>query len=136
MTKGLEASPAPRPDTRGQYVELTWAPSGAGARKAERTPQRYRAWIPDAIADFAPTLRATTAELCERAGVEVRQLNSEPGALMALEGLGRQLLRSESLASSQIEGLGISHRKLAEAEFSDLGNYKAREIVGTMRAVG
>ncbi len=54
---------------------------------------------------------------------------------MALEGLGRQLLRSESLASSQIEGLAISHRKLAAAEFGELANYKAREIVGTMRAM-
>src|SRR6185437_6403395 len=127
MARTLEASRGPVPDARdagrGQYVELTWAPS-AGARKAERTPRRYRAWIPDAIADFEPTLRSSTAALCERAGVEVRQLNSEPGALMALEGLGRQLLRSESLASSQIEGLGISHRKLAETE-----------IVGTIRAM-
>jgi Fic family protein len=54
---------------------------------------------------------------------------------MALEGLGRQLLRSEALASSQIEGLSISHRKLAEAEFTELANYKAREIVGTVRAM-
>ena len=54
---------------------------------------------------------------------------------MALEGLGRQLLRSEALASSQIEGLTISHRKLAEAEFADLADYKAREIVGTMKAM-
>src|ERR1700761_3603047 len=135
MSRTLEPSPGPRQVARGQYVELTWEPSSAGARKAERTPRRYRAWIPDAIADFEPTLQSTTAALCERAGVEVRQLNSEPGALMALEGLGRQLLRSESLASSQIEGLGISHRKLAEAEFSDLANYKAREIVGTIRAM-
>ena len=79
--------------------------------------------------------RPRTAALCERAGAEVRQLNHEPGALIALEGLGRQLLRSEALASSQIEGLSISHRKLAEAEFGDLANYKAREIVGTMKAM-
>ncbi|HEX3361089.1 MAG TPA: Fic family protein [Solirubrobacterales bacterium] len=139
MAQTLEASRGPGPDARetprGQYVELTWTPSAAGARKAERTPRRYRAWIPDAIADFEPTLRSSTAALCERAGVEVRQLNSEPGTLMALEGLGRQLLRSESLASSQIEGLDISHRKLAETEFSDLAHYKAREIVGTIRAM-
>jgi Fic family protein len=135
MTRTLEASRGPRQAGRGQYVALTWEPSAAGSRKAERTPRRYRAWIPDAIADFEPSLRSNTASLCERAGVEVRQLNSEPAALMALEGLGRQLLRSESLASSQIEGLGISHRKLAAAEFGDLANYKAREIVGTMRAM-
>jgi Fic family protein len=135
MSPTLEASPGPRQAGRGQYIELTWEPSPSGSRKAERTPRRYRAWIPDAIADFEPSLRSGTASLCEQAGVEVRQLNSEPAALMALEGLGRQLLRSESLASSQIEGLGISHRKLAAAEFGDLANYKAREIVGTMRAM-
>jgi Fic family protein len=135
MGETLEASPGPRQADRGQYVELTWEPAAAGSRKAERTPRRYRAWIPDAIADFEPSLRSATASLCERAGVEVRQLNSEAAALMALEGLGRQLLRSESLASSQIEGLAISHRKLAAAEFGELANYKALEIVGTMRAM-
>lgn len=128
MTTVLEAS-------RGQYVELTWTPGGNGARKSERSPRRYRAWVPDTIADFQPVLPAATAALCERAGTEVRQLNSEPGALMALEGMGRQLLRSEALASSQIEGLRISHRRLAAAEFGNLANHKAREIVGTMKAM-
>jgi Fic family protein len=80
-------------------------------------------------------LRSATVALCEKAGAEVRQLNFEPGALLALDGLGRQLLRSEALASSQIEGLSVSHRKLAEAEFGELAGYKAREIVGTMRAM-
>jgi Fic family protein len=121
--------------SRGQYVELTWEPAGTGTRKSERSPRRYRAWVPETLADLEPVLKAPTAALCERAGVEVRQLNSEPGALLALEGLGRQLLRSEALASSQIEGLSISHRKLASAEFGELANYKAREIVGTMKAM-
>jgi len=128
MSPTLEAS-------RGEYVELTWAPTQAAARKSERSPRRYRAWVPETIADFEPVLKGATAALCERAGTEVRRLNSERSALLALEGLGRQLLRSEALASSQIEGLHISHRKLAVAEFSDLANYKAREIVGTMRAM-
>jgi Fic family protein len=128
MEQMLEAS-------RGQYVELTWAPAGAGARKSERRPRRYRAWIPETVADFEPVLQASTAALCERSGAEVRQLNSEPGALMALEGLGRQLLRSEALASSQIEGLSISHRKLAAAEFGEHAHHKAREIVGTVKAM-
>jgi Fic family protein len=128
MASNLEPS-------RGQYVELTWEPGGAGARKSERSPTRYRAWVPETLAGFEPTLKSATSALCERASAEVRQLNSEPGALMALEGLGRQLLRSESLASSQIEGLSISHRKLAAAELGALANYKAREIVGTMKAM-
>jgi Fic family protein len=92
-------------------------------------------WIPAAVADYEPVLQTSTAALCERAGTEVRQLNADSLALLALEGPGRQLLRSEALASSQIEGLSISHRKLAEAEFADLANYRAREIVGTVRAM-
>ncbi len=121
--------------SRGRYVELTWEPAAAGARRSESTPRRYRAWVPETIADFEPTLRSATSALCERASTEVRQLNSEPAALLALEGLGRQLLRSEAIASSQIEGLSISHRKLAMTEFDELANHKAREIVGTMRAM-
>jgi Fic family protein len=120
---------------RGRYEELTWSPAAAGARKSERSPRRYRAWIPASVADYEPVLQTATAALCERAGTEVRQLNANPAALLALEGLGRQLLRSEALASSQIEGLSISHRKLAEAELADLANYRAREIVGTVRAM-
>jgi Fic family protein len=122
-------------EARGHYEKLTWTPAASGPRKRERSPRRYRAWIPEPVAAYEPLLQAGTAALCERAGAEVRQLNHEPSALIPLEGLGRQLLRSEALASSQIEGLSISHRKLAEAEFSDLPTYKAREIVGTIRAM-
>jgi Fic family protein len=102
---------------RGRYEELTWTPAAGGPRKRERSPRRYRAWIPESIADYEPALTTGTAALCERAGAEVRGLNSE------------------ALASSQIEGLSISRRKLAEAEFGDLAGYKAREIVGTIRAM-
>src|ERR1700710_1608042 len=130
MPKKLEPSGA-----RGHYQELTWAPAAAGARKAERSPRRYRAWIPAEVADYEPALPTATAALCERGGAEVRRLNVDPAALLALEGLGRQLLRSAALASSQLEGLRTSHRKLAEAEFADLANYRAREIVGTVRAM-
>jgi Fic family protein len=130
MPSRLEASKA-----RGRYKELTRTPAASGLRKRERSPRRYRAWIPAPIADYQPVLQAGTAALCERAGAEVRQLNHGPSALIPLEGLGRQLLRSEALASSQIEGLSISHRRLAEAELGDLAGYKAREIVGTIKAM-
>jgi Fic family protein len=135
MVSRREASGAIRPEERGHYVDLTWTSALAGPRKRERSPQRYRAWVPEPIADYEPFLATRTAALCERAGTEVRRLNTDSSTLIALEGLGRQLLRSEALASSQIEGLNVSHRKLAEAEFADLAGYKAREIVGTVRAM-
>lgn len=74
--------------------------------------------------------------LSERAGTAVRELNADHYKLALLDGLGRLLLRSEALASSQIEGLSISHRKLAEAELEGReGAYKAKEILGTIRAM-
>jgi Fic family protein len=73
--------------------------------------------------------------LCERAGNSVRELNSDPTELISLEGMGRQLLRSEALASSQIEGLSVPHRKLAEADLGRRGPYRALEIMGAVMAM-
>lgn len=120
---------------RGHYVELSWTPDFARASGREKVG-RYKAFVPDPIDEYEPALESATAALGERAAVAVRELNSDSLALLPLEGFGRQLLRSEALASSQIEGLNISHRKLAEADLTDRdGHYKAREIVGNVRAL-
>ena len=98
--------------------------------------QRYRAFIPAPIAETEPELQGATTAISERAGNEVRELNSDHTGLVSLEGMGRQLLRSEALASSQIEGLSISHRKLAEADLEGRqGHHKAQEILGTIKAM-
>ena len=74
--------------------------------------------------------------MSERAGSAVRELNSRASDLRSLEGLARQLLRSEALASSAIEGLRLSHRNLARAEIEgEAGNYKAREVLANTRAM-
>src|SRR6476620_84572 len=120
----------------GRYEELTWGPefgseSGRGAKA-----RRYKAFIPGKIAELEPRFDSSTASLCERAGTAVARLNAEDSELVSLEGLGRQLLRSEALASSQIEGLSISHRKLAEAELEGRdGQHRAEEIVGAIRGM-
>ena len=67
----------------------------------------------------------------------MRGLNSREPALLSLEGLARQLLRSEALASSRIEGLSLSHRKLAQAALEgDQGDYKAQEVMANTHAMG
>lgn len=120
----------------GRYEEMTWGPdfaSGSGRRAKAR---RYKAFIPREIAELEQRLDGSTASLCERAGGAVAKLNLGDSGLISLEGLGRQLLRSEALASSQIEGLGISHRKLAEAELEGRGGqHQAEEIVGAIRGM-
>lgn len=121
---------------RGRYVERTWAGDFSRAGRKQSRASRYKAFIPTAVADEEPMLRSATGALCERAATAVRDLNSDISGLVSLEGMGRQLLRSEALASSQIEGLSVSHRKLAEAELEGRhGTYKAPEILGTMKAL-
>jgi len=120
----------------GRYEELSWAPdfaSGSGRRTRAR---RYKAFIPGRIADLEPVFASSTAALCERAGSATARLNTGESELVSLEGLGRQLLRSEALASSQIEGLSVSHHKLAEAELEGRdGQHRAQEIMGAIRGM-
>jgi Fic family protein len=135
MARVREVSVKAERDGRGWYERRSWAPdfersdrrSGAGS---------YRAFVPDPVGDFEPELSAATSALSERAGSATRALNEAPQALRSLEGLARQLLRSEALASSAIEGLQISQRKLAHAEIDcNAGEYKAREILGNVQAM-
>ena len=126
----------PRLKGSGRYEELTWGPNFASGSGRRAKARRYKAFIPGEIAELEPRLDGSTAALCERAGAAVAKLNMGQSELISLEGLGRQLLRSEALASSQIEGLSISHRRLAEAELEGRdGQHQAQEIVGAIRGM-
>ncbi|HEX4730746.1 MAG TPA: Fic family protein [Solirubrobacterales bacterium] len=115
---------------------MSWVPDFARAGGRQSRAGRYEAFVPDPVAEYEPELSSATSTLAERAGLSVRELNADPEGLLSPEGLGRQLLRSEALASSQIEGLNISPRKLAEADLADRdGHHKAQEIVGNIRAL-
>ncbi len=120
---------------RGRYVSASWAPTFAHSGRRGSAGQ-YQAFIPDPVADFEPRLSASTSALSERAGTAVRELNGSATSLPPLEGMGRQLIRSEALASSAIEGLQLSHRKLARAEVEGkAGDFLAQEVLGNTRAM-
>jgi Fic family protein len=119
-------------------VELHWDPNpyGLGGRRARRG-FTYRAYVPEPIADADPALPASllsslveTEQSCrelDRATVE-RALN--------LETVARQLLRAESVASSRIEGLVVSHRQLAEADFAGPnGNFAAQSVLQNIQGM-
>jgi Fic family protein len=121
---------------KGHHVEMRWAPDFDRPGGRRPSAGRYEAFVPDPVGDYEPSLTSATSTLAERAGIAVRELNQDPAGLVPLEGLGRQLLRSEALASSQIEGLNISRRRLAEADLPGRdGHYKAQEILGNIRAL-
>jgi Fic family protein len=121
----------------GGYQELSWPPDFNQSGEAKGKARRYKAFVPDRIGESEPRLESATMALSERAGNAVRELNSDLTGLISLEGMGRQLLRSEALASSQIEGLSVPHRKLAQAELmrDRPGPYRALEIVGAVEAL-
>lgn len=135
MTGEPKGSSGAEREGRGWYESHSWAPRFGTPRRGGKAA-RYRAFVPDPVGDFAPELSAATSALSERAGSAVRELNASSEGLRSLEGLARQLLRSEALASSAIEELRISHRKLARAEIGAGGaDHKAREVLGNVRAM-
>lgn len=98
-----------------RFIERRWEgnPGAVGGRAARRS-FTYQAFIPDPIAALDPqvSFRAATAAFeAERA---VRELNERASA-RGLEAIGPLLLRSESIASSRIEGYQVSTLNLARA---------------------
>ena len=82
-------------------------------------PFEYEAFVPDEIATVDPVLAASVGRVINEADEAVRELNREVPGIIGLEALSRQLLRQESVASSRIEGLVMSHRRLAKAAIAD-----------------
>jgi hypothetical protein len=100
---------------RGRYVSATWAhdPSLYAPPKY-RKACKYDAFLPDGLSDFNPSIPAELAGVVSGAEAATRSLNDR--ARPALRPLVRLLLRTESIASSNVEGLQADARSLARAE--------------------
>jgi Fic family protein len=105
-----------------------------GGRSARRG-FTYEAYVPAPIADESFLLEADIAAAGAAAELACRELNEEPPKLGNFETLARQLLRAESVASSRIEGLVLSHRRLAEAAFSESHDITAQSVLANVRAL-
>jgi len=109
--------------------------SAPGGRRARQT-FRYRAYVPDRLDAGELTFNAATAADIADAEAAIAVANHGQH-LVAMETLARLLLRSESVASSRIEGLECSQRRLAEAAFApEHADETARQVlanVDTMR---
>lgn len=123
---------------RGHFEERRWdARPGAMGGRRNRRAFRYEAFVPEPVAKWSIDLRAEAVAAVTEATSSVEHLNRSPPKLQALEALTGQLLRAESLASSRIEGLELSHRRLARAAFQGDQAHDARagEVVGNMAAM-
>ena len=102
---------------RGTTVKRTWTYDPALYAPARyRRACRYDAYVPDPVARFAEPIPAEIAGVVSDAEAAVRSLNDR--ARPALRPLARLLLRTESIASSKVEGLQVDARGLAHAETS------------------
>src|SRR5712691_8339891 len=114
-----------------------WTPTLAafGGRRSSRRFY-YDAFLPDPISDLALPLAADVANVVTEAETAVRALNDKAPRLGALEVLARQLLRAEAVASSRIEGLEMSHLRIARAEFApERADAGAKTAIGNIRAM-
>lgn len=104
--------------------------------RASRRRFFYEAFVPDRITDIELRLPHDVAAVVAEAERAIADLNHRGPQLAALEVLSRQLLRAEAVASSRIEGLELSHRRIARADFDPSGaDATAREVLGNLRAM-
>ena len=101
----------------GRYVARLWARDPAAHAPARhRRACKYDAFVPTNLAQLPVSLEGTVAGVVSEAEAAIRGLND--AAHPALTPLARLLLRTESIASSKIEGMQVGARELARAEAS------------------
>ncbi len=123
---------------RGQLLERTWEwQPHLHAPKRFRRACRYQAFVPDPLRGLSLSLDGSVAGTVSEAEQAVLALNAR--AKPALAPLARLLLRTESIASSKIEGLQVGVRQLARAEVgTDTGRRASRtalEVLGNIDAM-
>jgi Fic family protein len=121
-----------------RLVRCLWEadPAALGARR-HRASFWFDAHVPDLLADGVFPLDASDAALLAEAERAVLELNLDPPVLASLEAVARRLLRTESVASSRIEGLVLSQRRLAKAEAGgrDPLDETASSVLANVRAM-
>lgn len=119
-----------------RYEEVAWdvhPVTGMSRQDRSWMGRPYRAAVTPAIAALDPTPSSRVMAEAEEAAYEIRTFDQEVGHEIAP--FAAVLLRTESAASSQIEQLSASARRIAEAEVLGGGSGHAGQIVGNVRAM-
>lgn len=102
-----------------------------------RKPCSYEAFVPDHVSEFAAPLSSGLAGVISDAEGAIRSLNDTQSP--HLKPMARLLLRTESIASSKVEGLQVGARLLARSEAkAELGQKigpEAAEVIGNINAM-
>jgi Fic family protein len=125
-------------DLLGHYEDRFWPADPAAYVPRGQRAGAYRVFIPAHIADRSFPLDgdAIAAIADASRSLDHLQMARPPAATVAA--LARNLLRSESAASSRIEGVQVSHKHLARAAYQDERTQKdprAAEVLGNVKAM-
>jgi Fic family protein len=123
----------------GRHEELFWPsePTAYGGGRARRGGA-YRAFVPAPIAARDFSFSSEASAILHTATKELARFAEDPPKRGRLGAVAQNLLRSESVASSKIEGVAISHKRLARAEFEGgkhRADNKAVEVLGNVEAM-
>ena len=100
-----------------KVIKRHWAgEQQSGAPRRDRQSCDYEVYIPDRLVGRLIGLEGSVAADVSEAEMGVVRLNLEAQRLSNSEALARLLLRSESVASSRIEGLEVGAARLLRAE--------------------
>ena len=122
----------------GRYLDRTWTykPEIYAPTKYKRAC-KYRAFIPTSLAALDVRLDLSISGVVSEAENAIRKLNDVGGP--NLGPLARLLLRTESIASSKVEGMQLGVRELARAEAKVESGEKtsqtAREVLANIDAM-
>lgn len=123
---------------RGTLISRTWEWNPAlYAPSRYRRACKYEAFVPDPVSGIDFDLTAGVAGAVSDAEKAILTLNAR--AQPALQPLARLLLRTESIASSKVEGIQVGIRQIARAESRmETGGRVAptvREVLGNIDAM-
>ena len=100
---------------RGRYIHYTWrADPTVYAPPRHRRACQYDAFVPERVAGIDVVIAGDVAGVVSDAEKAIADLNRAAGP--ELMPLARLLLRTESIASSKVEGMQLDARSLARAE--------------------
>jgi Fic family protein len=123
-----------------RVVRRRWAADFSAPSRRDVRPCDYEAYLPDPLVGRSIALDGDVAADVAEAEAAITRLDVEAAALTDTEALARILLRTESVASSKIEGLEVGARRLLRAEAARaLGeeptDVTAIEVLGNIEAM-
>jgi Fic family protein len=125
-------------DALGRYEERFWrADPGAYVPRNQRAGV-YRVFIPEPVARRSFPLEGDAVAAIAEASRALDHLQRAEPPATTVAALARNLLRSESAASSRIEGVQVSHKHLARAAYRGEHEQKdprAAEVLGNVKAM-